>query len=251
MDGLTPRPTDERPSHWRGALVAFAIVIDLAWVAIHVPALALVGLVEGDPRFYAAYQFGRCAVTAGALVVALRGGLFSRRELGLTSARHVAALCWLAKLVALVALGALAVLSALVLVAPAATCDLARRSLALGIVLPWDMFRVLVCMAFIAPVYEELLYRSLLLSVLRDRLSEQAALVAGGGVFVVLHYAYGYGWRVGYMAAGLVYGLAFLRSGSIVPAIVLHVINNLWFALGSYARDAGLDAALVADLCRP
>ena len=44
--------TSERFSHKRGALVAFAVSTDFAWVAVHVQALAALGLVEGDPRFY-------------------------------------------------------------------------------------------------------------------------------------------------------------------------------------------------------
>lgn len=247
MDGLTR--TTERPSHWRGALVAFAVTADLAWIAVHVPALAAVGLFEGDPRFYVAYQLGRIAVAGGALVAALRGGLFDRRELGLIRGRHGAALCWLARVAGLPALGILAALVALVLVAPAVACELVRRSVSSSIVIPWDVFRSVVGIGLAAPIYEELLYRSLLLATLRDRLPEGAALVAGGGVFVVLHYAYGYGWHMGYMAAALVFGLAFLRSGSIVPAIVLHLLNNLWFALASYVRYAGVDATALASLC--
>lgn len=81
MDG--PRLTPERSLHKRGALVAFAVAADFAWVAVHVQALAAIGLVEGDPRFYLAYQVGRCTVAGTAIAVALRSGLFGRRELGL------------------------------------------------------------------------------------------------------------------------------------------------------------------------
>lgn len=62
--------------------VAFAVSTEFAWVAVHVQAVAALGLVEGDPYFYLAYQIGRCTVAATAIAVALRSGLFGRRELG-------------------------------------------------------------------------------------------------------------------------------------------------------------------------
>ena len=291
MEGPALRQTSERSSHKRGALVAIAVAADLTWVSVHIPALAAIGLVEGDPRFYAAYQTVRCAIAGAALTVALRSGLFGRREIGLVGARHLAAVCWLAQIVGVAWLvweartggfreaadpgghpradigsfvwvsagllvnaaliGAVIVGGAL-LVAPATACELARRSLAVPTVYPWDIFvRDLLCMVAVAPLYEEVLYRALLLSALRDRLREQAALIVSGGVFVVLHYTYGYGWHVGYLAAALLFGLVFLRTGSIAPAIALHALNNLWFVLSSHARSTLGDAAVLGWFCPP
>lgn len=243
------RLTSERPSHKRGALVLFALAADFTWIAVHIPALAAIGLVEGDPRFYLAYQIGRCAIAAVAVAVALRSGLFGRRELGLVGARHAASLCKISRFVGILALLGAVLVGAALLIAPSATCELARRELA-PVVYPWEMFvRHLLCMVAVAPVYEELMYRALLLSVLRDRLGEQPALFAGGAVFVVLHYAYGYGWHLGYMAAALVFGLAFLRTRSIVPAVALHALNNLWVVLNWQARATFDDAAMIGWLC--
>lgn len=250
MDG--PRLTPERSPHKRGALVAFAVAADFAWVAVHIQTLAALGLVEGDPRFYLAYQVGRCTVAGAAIAVALRSGLFGRRELGLVGARHGAALCKVGKLVGVVALIAAVVVGGVFLVAPGTTCEVARRSLAVPVIYPWEMFvRDLLCMVMVAPVYEELMYRALLLSALRDRLGEQAALLVGGAVFVILHYAYGYGWHAGYMGIALVLGLTFLRTRSMVPALALHVLNNLWVVLNWYTRDALGDAAILDWLCSP
>lgn len=227
-----------------------AVAADLTWVAIHIQALAAIGLVEGVPRFYAAYQIGRCAIAGAALAVALRSGLFGRREMGLVGARHLAALCWLARIAGVVALTSAVIVGGVLLVAPSTACELARRSLAVPIVYPWDVFvRDLLCMVAVAPLYEEVLYRALLLSALRDRLREQAALIISGGVFVVLHYAYGYGWHAAYMAGALLLGLVFLRTGSIAPVIALHALNNLWVLLSSHARSALGDAAVLGWFC--
>ena len=250
MEGPALRQTSERSSHRRGALVAIAVAADLTWVSVHIPALAAIGLVEGDPRFYAAYQIGRCAIAGAALTVALRSGLFGRREIGLVGARHLAAVCWLARIVGVAALTGAVIVGGALLVAPGTACELARRSLAVPTVYPWDIFvRDLLCMVAVAPLYEEVLYRALLLSALRDRLREQAALIVSGGVFVVLHYTYGYGWHVGYLAAALLFGLVFLRTGSIAPAIALHALNNLWFVLSSHARSTLGDAAVLGWFC--
>ena len=246
MDGPTARLTSQRSPVTRGALVAIAVAVDFAWITIHIPALATIGLVEGDPRFYLVYQIGRLVVAGTAFAVAVGSGLFGRRELGLVGARHAVALCWLARIVGVIALAGIVLVGAVVLVAPSAACDLAQRSLARPIVYPSGvMLRDLLCMVAIAPLYEEVLYRALLLSSLRDRLGEQPALVVSGGVFVVLHFVYGYGWHLAYLAGALVLGLVFLRSGSIVPGLVLHAVNNLWFVVSSYA----VDAALLARLC--
>ena len=244
------RLTSERPSHKRGALVLFALAADFTWIAVHIPALAAIGLVEGDSRFYLAYQVGRYAVAGAAVAVALRSGLFGRRELGLIATRHGPGLCWLGRIVRAVMLASAVLVAAVLLVAPGTACELAQRSLTVPVVYPWDMFlRDFVCMVLVAPLYEELMYRALLLSALRDRLAEQPALVAGGAVFVVLHYAYGYGWHVSYLAMALVFGLIFLRTRSIVPALVLHTLNNLWVVLNWRARDVLGDTAILGWLC--
>jgi membrane protease YdiL (CAAX protease family) len=248
MDGAA-RLTSERPSHKRGALVVLAVSADFAWVAVHVRALTVIGLADGDAGFYVTYQIGRCAIAAVAVGVALRSGLFGRRELGLVGARQGAALCRLSRFVGIVALLGAVLVCAALLVAPSATCELARRELS-PVVYPWEMFvRHLLCMVAVAPVYEEFMYRALLLSALRDRLGEQPALFVGGAVFVVLHYAYGYGWQLGYLAAALVFGLVFLRTRSIVAAVALHALNNLWVVLNWQVRATYDDAAILGWLC--
>ena len=250
MDGPA-RLASERPLHKRGALVVFAVGADFAWIAAHIPALSAIGLADGDPRFYLAYQIGRCAIAAVAVGVALRSGLFGRRELGFVGARHGAALCTLLRVVGIIALFGAVLVCAALFIAPSATCELARRELS-PVVYPWEMFvRHLLCMVAVAPVYEELMYRALLLSALRDRLGEQQALFVGGAAFVALHYAYGYGWRLGYLASGLVFGLVFMRTRSIVAAVALHALNNFWVVLDWQVRATDDAAPILGWLCSP
>lgn len=68
-------------------------------------------------------------------------------------------------------------------------------------------------------------------------------------MFVVLHYAYGYGWQLGFLAAALVFGLVFLRTRSIVAAIALHALSNLWVVLNWQVRATYGDAAILGWLC--
>ena len=255
--GGPARLTSERPLHKRGALVLFTLTADFTWIAVHIPALAAIG-----PAYSPLDSGGSwSALTPTRSDAArsqrsrsgcpLRSGLFGRRELGLVGARHGAALCRLSRVVGIVALLGAVLVCAALLVAPSATCELAWRELS-PVVYPWEMFVPdLLCMEVVAPVYEEFMYRALLLSALRDRLGEQPALFVCGAVFVVLHYAYGYGWHLGYLAAALVFGLVFLRTRSIVAAVALHALNNLWVVLNWQVRATYDATPILGWLCSP
>ncbi|MDC0719102.1 CPBP family intramembrane glutamic endopeptidase [Nannocystis bainbridge] len=247
MDAPTP---PQRPSQKRGALVVATILADFAWVATHIPALGALGLVDGEAGFYAGYQAGRCLIAGVALAWALRSGWFSAPELGLAVARHGPALRWLAKAAAVAIFAAALVLVLGRLVLPSLVCELSERALWAPVVYPWPVFvRDTICMVLLAPLYEEIMYRAILLSALRERFKDSHALVIGGGVFVVLHYLYGYGWNTGYLLVALALGWVFLRTGSILPGILLHAANNLWFTASSHGRYVLGDAAILDWLC--
>lgn len=244
-----PTPT-QRPSLPRGALVVAAILADFAWVGVHVRALEAIGLTDGDPGFYAAYQALRGGIAGAALVVALRSGFFSRRELGLDRKHHGPALRWLGKVMGGALLALAAALSLAWLVAPDRVCDVAARTLGGPPIYPWWMFvRDVLCMVMLAPIYEEIVYRALLISSLRERLSDPQALVIAGGVFVVLHAVYGYGWNTGYLLVAVALGWVYLRTGSIIAAMVLHAANNLWYAIASYGRYELGDDVILGWFC--
>lgn len=246
MDAPTPAL---HPPRQRWVLVVAAILADFTWIATHIPVLAALGLDEGEVGFYVAYQAIRCLVAGIALIIGLRSGWFHPRELGIV-ARHAPALRWLAKTagIGLAATGALLLLA--FVAAPTLVCDLAERALRTPVGYSWELFvRDTLCMVLVAPLYEEVVYRALLLSMLRDYLKNPHALMVGGGVFMVLHFMYGYGWNSGYLLVALVLGWVFIRTGSLLPSILLHAANNLWFTTSSYARHALGDAALLGWLC--
>lgn len=229
-----------------------AIAADFAWVGTHVGALATLGLAEGDPAFYAAYQAGRIVIAGIALAWALRSGWFGRGDLGLERTRHGSALRWLGRVAGTAVLAAAAVLALAWLTVPTLVCDIAGRALGVPPVYPWAMFvRDTICMVLLAPVYEEITYRALLLSVLREHVSDAHALVIGGAVFVALHDLYGYGWNTAYLLVALVLGWVLLRTRSIVAALVLHAANNLWFTVSTYARHSLGDTAILGWFCSP
>lgn len=244
-----PTPT-QRLSRRRAALVVAALVADFSWVAAHIRALSALGLADGEPAFYAAYQVVRAAIAGAALAIALRAGWFDRSELGLDSARHGPALRWLATVGGGSVLVVTATLALAWLAVPSLVCELAARALGGSTAYPWPTFvRDTLCMVLLAPIYEEILYRALLLSALRERFADPQALALGGGVFMLLHYFYGYGLNTGYILVALVLGWVYLRTGSLVAAIVLHALNNLWFTGSSLTRHTLGDATLLKWLC--
>lgn len=84
----------------------------------------------------------------------------------------------------------------------------------------WELLRV--CIA--APIAEELVFRGAVQGFLRP-LGGQAAVVAAAALFAVQH-----GGAAGVLYAfctGLVLGWLRERSGSVLPCILLHSVNNL------------------------
>lgn len=82
-----------------------------------------------------------------------------------------------------------------------------------------------------APVCEELLVRGILLTALRKH-GEWFGIIVSALVFGFIHgnldqlpYAF---------VVGILYGLLAVRSGSVIPSMILHSVNNLLVVLGSY-----------------
>ncbi len=85
--------------------------------------------------------------------------------------------------------------------------------------------------AVAAPIIEELIYRKLLLYPLR-KYSDGFAVVVTALLFGFMHgnlnqapYA---------IVVGLLYGTLAVRSGSVIPTMILHVVNNLTVTISSY-----------------
>lgn len=86
----------------------------------------------------------------------------------------------------------------------------------------------------LAPICEELIFRKLLLQPLRC-CGDIFAVVASALIFGAYHgnfdqFPYAF-------VVGLLYGILVVRSGSVIPTMVLHLLNNLLVSVGSYLTD--------------
>ncbi len=78
----------------------------------------------------------------------------------------------------------------------------------------------------LTPVFEELVFRGLLFGTLRCRLGPAPAAVVSAGVFALAH---GYG-VLGFAAvfwSGVLWAWAYEQTGSLVPAVTAHAVDNL------------------------
>ncbi|MEM7126854.1 MAG: type II CAAX endopeptidase family protein [Chloroflexota bacterium] len=93
-----------------------------------------------------------------------------------------------------------------------------------GLLTPSDLLVLLVAIAIIAPIAEELLFRGMLYPLLRKRLSVWPAIVLNAALFSVVHFI------PVLMPVLFVVGLmlAWVReqSNSIIPSIILHIMQN-------------------------
>jgi membrane protease YdiL (CAAX protease family) len=81
-----------------------------------------------------------------------------------------------------------------------------------------------------APLFEEVIFRGLLYGSLRARLSWPAAAVASALIFGLAH-GYGPAGFASVLVSGLLWAWIYERTGSLLPCIAAHVINNLAVAV--------------------
>lgn len=81
-----------------------------------------------------------------------------------------------------------------------------------------------------APVFEELVFRGLLFGTLRARLAWPLAGVASALVFSFAH-GYGFGGFASVFLSGLLWAWAYERTGSLLPSMAAHAVNNVIVAL--------------------
>lgn len=79
---------------------------------------------------------------------------------------------------------------------------------------------------FGAAIAEELAFRGMLFGGLRERLPRVPAALAAGTVFGLLHAFTGLSAVPPLIALGFVFCLLYEKTGSIVPGILLHMLNN-------------------------
>jgi membrane protease YdiL (CAAX protease family) len=77
-----------------------------------------------------------------------------------------------------------------------------------------------------APLSEELLFRGYLFGGLREKLSRWPAALIAGAIFGALHALTGISAVPQLIAFGVILCLLYEKTGSIVPGIILHLLNN-------------------------
>ena len=85
-----------------------------------------------------------------------------------------------------------------------------------------------------APIFEELAFRGLLFALFRRRLPFVPAALLSAGIFALAH---GYGW-IGFISvlwSGLLWAWAYEKTGSLLPGMIAHALNNLLVCLAVMA----------------
>lgn len=83
-----------------------------------------------------------------------------------------------------------------------------------------------------APISEELCFRGMLFGGLREKMPRLGAALVAGGVFGALHANTGATAVPPLMLFGVLLSLLYEETGSIVPGILLHMLNNCFALLG-------------------
>jgi membrane protease YdiL (CAAX protease family) len=92
-----------------------------------------------------------------------------------------------------------------------------------------------------APLSEEIAFRGYAMSLLRRRFSPTAALIITSVLFAAVHLTQGLSAPklLVYFLAGLSFGFIALRTGSLLPAMVVHSFADLTFFTLVWSHDAG------------
>lgn len=92
----------------------------------------------------------------------------------------------------------------------------------------------LIFTAFVAPIFEEIIYRHLLLRSLKP-IGDTPAIIISALVFGLAHgnfdqFAYAF-------LSGIIFGLVAVRYDTIIPGMVLHLINNFFVTVITYQKQ--------------
>lgn len=92
----------------------------------------------------------------------------------------------------------------------------------------------LIFTAFVAPIFEEIIYRHLLLRSLKP-VGDTPAIILSALIFGLAHgnfdqFAYAF-------LSGIIFGLVAVRYDSIIPGMVLHLINNFFVTVITYQKQ--------------
>ena len=88
----------------------------------------------------------------------------------------------------------------------------------------------------IAPIFEELLFRGWLLAGLLPHLGATRSIALSALLFALVHGDAAH--MPGLFVLGSVLGWVYLRSGSLLAAMAVHVMWNLWVSIDLFANMA-------------
>jgi membrane protease YdiL (CAAX protease family) len=193
----------------------------LAGIALGIPALIVENPGEGDLSS-GANAAVQTATALGFVLVPLllagRGGVpvsEALRRLGVRGFRPLTALKWIGASIGMYLL--FAILYTAVFGEPEQE-DIAES---FGAV-PVQILLVVIA----ASVSEEICFRGMLFGGLRERMPMVAAALVSGTIFGALHAVTGLSAVPPLIAFGFVMGVLYEKTGSIVPGILLHMLNN-------------------------
>lgn len=95
-----------------------------------------------------------------------------------------------------------------------------------------QLFLFGVCFALVNAVFEELLWRGLILPRMIDFCGEKMGLVFSSVAFGCYHYSIGFPWTICalFSLCGMIMGSLAIRSRGLLPVILLHALMNILFA---------------------
>ena len=96
---------------------------------------------------------------------------------------------------------------------------------------------VILTLAIVPAIFEELCFRGFIFGALRSRLSGSATIAASAVLFGVFHEILSSGRMLPSTLLGLVLGWVRLRTRSVLPGMLLHALNNSLLLTVSYYRD--------------
>jgi membrane protease YdiL (CAAX protease family) len=227
-EGVEPRPVSFPYSNWGPVAAVLGVILALgAGVVMGVPAALIGHKANGDLTTFGnvGVQF---ATALGFLLVPMaiaswRGAADLGEILSRLGVRRFkpSALKWMAA-----AVGAYLLFSALYI---SVIGEPHQEDIAEGFgAVPVQVLLIVIA----APISEEVCFRGMLYGGLRERLPRIAAALVGGVIFGGLHALTGISAVPPLIVFGFLLSLLYEKTGSIVPGILLHMLNNSVALLG-------------------
>lgn len=87
-----------------------------------------------------------------------------------------------------------------------------------------DLILLIITVVFVAGIAEEMLFRGLLQGTLEQKIDATKAVMSTAFIFALVHF--NPWWFVEILILGVLMGVVVWRTGSIFPAVAIHIVNN-------------------------